>query len=706
MRKRILSLISKSHPTYQQIVDTFCGVEEREIQIELSELEKDGFIDKLKDAYYLTSDLNMVPATITSIKERFAFASVGEDEDVYISINNLKTAFLDDRVLLKCISDPWMEKQEYEVVKVTRRNRLELVGEVKIYGGVKTLFVEKIARPQYLFLIKEKKLVVQRNQIIKVAITKITAQSAVVEPIEIIGNKMDIGVDVTKIILSNNAPIEFNEDVKKQVKKIPEEVRDFECEGRKDFTDNLIVTIDGDDAKDFDDAVEVRKEGDLYHVGVHIADVAHYVKEGTPIDIEALNRATSLYVQDRVVPMLPFELSNGICSLNPNVKRLVTSCLFTVNKHGKIVSSWIGKGVICSKHRLTYNQVNKFLNEEMKQKESYTELEQMIIDLAKVSEIIRKKRRKMGGLELESTELKFELDDNGIPHSVNKRKQDVGENLIEDLMITANEVVASTIEKMKLPMIYRCHGKPKAKKMESFGQLSYYKGYTFDVDPLSCRPIEIANYLDGISDPKDKEILSSLLLRCLAKAKYANKNEKHFGLASPSYTHFTSPIRRYPDLIVHRLINKYIVKNDVNPSSDFNSKLSELAMLCSTREKRALVIERSVEALLCAKYMMNHLGDEYDATIVSMVSSGLFVEIPNGIQGFVPFDSIPGDYYVFDEVTYQAFGVRKKKTYSLGDVIHVIVCNVDVEHGQIEFSLINNKKTKKSVKVKKYGRKY
>ena len=704
MENKVLSFIEKKHPTYQLIIDTFSDVSEDIIKDTLLKLEKEGLIDKLKDAYYLTHELNMVPATISSIKERYAFASVSEDEEVYISINNLKNAFLDDRVLLKCISDPWVNKKEYEVIKVTSRNRKELVGEVKIYGGVKVLHIDNIARPQFLFLIKENKLTVSKNQVVKVIVSKISQQNAVCEPIQIIGNKMDIGMDVTRIILSNNAPIDFNEDVMKEVKKIPQEVRDFELEGRRDFMDHLIVTIDGDDAKDFDDAVEVRKEGDYYHIGVHIADVSHYVKEGSYIDKEALNRATSLYVQDRVVPMLPFELSNGICSLNPNVKRLVTSCLFTINKYGKIVSSWIGKGVIISKHRLTYKEVNKFLNEDRKEKESFTELEKMLIDLYDASQIIRKKRRKLGGLELESTELKFSIDDNGNPYDVHKRKQDVGENLIEDLMICANEVVASTIEKMKLPMIYRVHGKPKAKKIESFAQLSYYKGYTFDVDPLSCRPLEISNYLEGINDLKDKEILSSLLLRCLAKAKYYNKNEKHFGLASSSYTHFTSPIRRYPDLIVHRLINKYIVKNERFINDEFDAKLANLAMLCSTRERRSLVIERSVEALLSAKYMMNYLGSEYDATIVSMVSSGMFVELENGIQGFVPFDSIPGDYYVFDEVTYQAFGVRKKQIYSLGDVIRVIVCSVDIEHPRIEFSLLKNKK--KSVKVKKYGRKY
>ena len=692
MLDKILNYIKDTHPTYNQII-SFFGIDNEIINKNLLELEEQGLIDKIKNEYYLTSQLNLVPATIVSIKEKFAFGNVSEDEDCYIAIQNLKNAFLDDRVLLKKISNAY-EKDEYEVIKVTKRARKELVGEVKLYGSSKILLVDKIAQPSFLFLLNEGKFSVHNGQIVRAKIKKITSQSAVLDVIEILGDKTDVGMDVARIILFNNAPLNFPSEVIEEIKNIPSEVNKEDLVNREDYRDHLIVTIDGEDAKDFDDAVEVCKVDDIYYVGVHIADVSYYVKENSAIDKEALNRATSLYVRDRVVPMLPFELSNGICSLNPHVDRLVTSCLFSIDEQGHILTTHICKGVINSKHRLTYTYVNEFLNKTRYEKTEYNDLEKMLISLQEVSSIIRKQREKNGGLDLSSTELNFVLDQEGTPLEVKKRVQDVGEKLIEDLMIKANEVVASTIEKMDLPMIYRIHENPKAKKLETFMRISLAKGYPLSVDPLKVTPLEISKYLNNIEE-NDKKILSSLLLRCLAKAKYSIQNKKHFGLASKSYTHFTSPIRRYPDLIVHRLINKYIVNNNKTCSDEEKAHLATEAQLCSTRERRALVIERTVESLLSCKYMMNYLGNEFISTIVSMSNAGLFVEIENGIQGLIPFESIYGDYFIFDEETYRAYGVRKGKEFHLGDEVKVICTNVDLQKYQITFALLNKMKMNK-----------
>ena len=689
MLDKILNYIKDIHPTYNQII-SFFGVDNEIINKNLLELEEQGLIDKIKNEYYLTSQLNLVPATIVSIKDKFAFGNVSEDEDCYIAIQNLKNAFLDDRVLLKKISNAY-EKDEYEVIKVTKRARKELVGEVKLYGSSKILLVDKIAQPSFLLLLNEGKFSVHNGQIVRAKIKKITSQSAVLDVIEILGDKTDVGMDVARIILFNNAPLNFPSEVIEEIKNIPSEVNKEDLVNREDYRDHLIVTIDGEDAKDFDDAVEVCKVDDIYYVGVHIADVSYYVKENSAIDKEALNRATSLYVRDRVVPMLPFELSNGICSLNPHVDRLVTSCLFSIDEQGHILTTHICKGVINSKHRLTYTYVNEFLNKTRYEKTEYNDLEKMLISLQEVSSIIRKQREKNGGLDLSSTELNFVLDQEGTPLEVKKRVQDVGEKLIEDLMIKANEVVASTIEKMDLPMIYRIHENPKAKKLETFMRISLAKGYPLSVDPLKVTPLEISKYLNNIEE-NDKKILSSLLLRCLAKAKYSIQNKKHFGLASKSYTHFTSPIRRYPDLIVHRLINKYIVNNNKTCSDEEKAHLATEAQLCSTRERRALVIERTVESLLSCKYMMNYLGNEFVSTIVSMSNAGLFVEIENGIQGLIPFESIYGDYFIFDEETYRAYGVRKGKEFHLGDEVKVICTNVDLQKYQITFALLNKMK--------------
>lgn len=692
MEDRVLELIKSEHFTYDEII-SFFGLEKSVINSVLFSLEKKGLIDKVKDRYYLTSELNLIPARIVSIKEKFAFASVSEDEDVYIAIQNLKNAFLDDTVLIRKISNHY-EKEEFEVVKITCRARETVVGQVKFIKGSKILIVDRLAPSGYLFLIEDSDLVVTNGQVVEARFKKISSKSAVVEVVKIIGDINDIGVDVSRIILFNNAPLYFPKEVIEEVKRIPSEVSENEKVGREDFTDHLIVTIDGEDAKDFDDAVEVIKVDDIYYVGVHIADVSHYVKENSYLDKEALNRATSLYVQDRVVPMIPFELSNGICSLNPNVERLVTSCLFAINDKGKILSSEICKSVIKSKYRLTYSYVNKFLKEERFSKAKYTPLEKMLIELQEVSDLIRKKRKKKGSLELTSTELEFSLDEEGTPYKISKRHQDVAERLIEDLMIKANEIVASSIEKMELPMVYRIHEKPKAKKLESYQNISLSKGYPFAIDVLDCTPLDISNYLKSINE-SDRKVLSSLLLRCLAKAKYSIQNKKHFGLASDSYTHFTSPIRRYPDLMVHRLIEKYIVNNKKVFSSEDKALLDMKCQLCSNRERRSLVIERAVEALLCSKYMANHLGEEYSAVIVSMTTQGMFVEIENGIQGFVSFESISGDYYIFDEVSYRSYGVRKGREFLLGDNVRVICSNVDLTKNQITFALISKLKINK-----------
>ena len=618
MEDKIKKYILKKHPSYFQLLEYF-EIDEEELQQLIFELESNGVILKVKDKYFLTTELGYVPATIASIKEKYAFATISEDNDVYIDILNLSNAFIGDTVLLKRISDINDYKEEYAVVKVLKRAFKEVVGEVNFKGKDKVLLLDnKIVAGHFNFYLNDKDLKVSKNQIVKAVISKYGSKDIFVKVVEVLGNKFDLGMDVARIILSNGAPLTFPEEVLEQVKKIPEKVLSKDKIDRENFTDHLIVTIDGDDAKDFDDAVEVVKVDDIYYVGVHIADVSYYVKEDSPLDKEALNRATSLYVQDRVVPMLPFELSNGICSLNPNVERLATSCLFSIDKKGKILTRYVCKSVIKSKHRLTYNYVNKFLNEERHLKNEYNELEKLLINLDEVSSIIRKKRNKRGNIELNSTELSFGFDNGGEVVSVTKRVQDVGEKLIEDLMITANEIVASMIEEMKLPMIYRIHEHPKAKKLESLIHLSLSKGYPINIDILNCKPKNIQEYLSTINDEIDKEVISSFTLRCLAKAKYSLENKKHFGLASSCYTHFTSPIRRYPDLIVHRLVEKYLIKKNVSYSKEFVASLALKAQLSSLRERRALSISRTVEGLLSAKYMKRHLGDEYDAKIVSI----------------------------------------------------------------------------------------
>lgn len=701
----IVEFIKENHPTYSQLREHFASSSKESFDYFLNTLSEQGTILKIKANYYLSKELNLIPATITSIKPKFAFATISEDEDGYISLKNLKKAFLNDRVLLKLISLP-RQKKEYEVMYITKRSNQTVVGEVDIIGNKTYLIVDKIAPKNFLFMVTKGGENLQKGTIAQGKIIDVKYSYAEVEIIKDLGNKLDIGMDITRIILSNGAPLYFPSEVMDQVANIPNHVLEEEKVSRVDFTDRMIVTIDGDDAKDFDDAVEAHFFQDHYEVGVHIADVAHYVSHGSPLDVEALNRATSLYVQDRVVPMLPFQLSNGICSLNPHEERLVTSCLFKVGLDGRVYDTKICKGVIKSYARLTYNYVNNFLNVERKIKEetdSFTPLEKMLIDLYDVSALIRKKRRQAGSLELESVELKFKINSQGEPYDVEKRKQDVGELLIEDLMIKANEIVASTIEKMKLPMVFRIHEKPHAKRLEAFKKISEAKGYPCHIDSLNCIPRDVARYLNTIDNVDDKEILSSLLLRCLAKAKYSIQNKKHFGLASTSYTHFTSPIRRYPDLIVHRLIDRYIISNDVEYNADFKTMLSLRAELSSSRERRALNIERSTDSLLSCKLMKPYIGEEYQGKVVSMVDKGLFIQLENGIEGMLPFENIKGDYFIFNEDMMIAKGKQKGNVYHLGDKVDVILEDVDIQKSQITFKLKQENNRKERSRYIYYG---
>ena len=410
---------------------------------------------------------------------------------------------------------------------------------------------------------------------------------------------------------------------------------------------------------------------------------------------------------DRVVPMLPFELSNGICSLNPHVDRLTTSCIFKMDPYGNILSSRITKGVIKSKARLTYTYVNEVLQKKNKLRFG-EEVDKLIYLLNEVSTKLRKKRKARGALDLESTEIKFICDSNGEPIGVEKRVQQDGEKLIEDLMIAANEIVSETIESMGLSFIYRIHEKPKSKKMENFMKMSEHLGYKCNFSSLKVSPKELQKLMENVEDESQKKIMSMMMLRSLAKARYFSQNLGHFGLASSSYTHFTSPIRRYPDLLVHRLLDLYLVEGKVENNKILKEEIDYIAENSSIKERNAITIEREVEDLVSAKYMAKKIGNQYKGFINGMISSGFFVELDNGIDGFVEFDDISDDYYVYDETYMSAFGVRKGKEFSLGDEVEVIVNKVSIEESRITFSLISNQKTNKIVvhkKTKKGGKK-
>ena len=495
----------------------------------------------------------------------------------------------------------------------------------------------------------------------------------------------EVGGDISSILAMNDAPLSFPESAMDEAKKMPQEVSPEERIGREDFRDHLVVTIDGDDAHDFDDAVEGKKVLNGYEVTVHIADVTHYLKKNHPLDDEAYLRGTSIYVADRVVPMLPFELSNGICSLNPNVDRLTLSVTMQVDGMGHVFSTRIQEGVIRSKARLTYKEVNGFLRGE--DKEWPDELKEMLSVLSECAKKVRKRRTMQGAMELESTELKFRLDEKGTPVEVLKCEQGESEKMIEDLMILANCAVARELKRNKIPVLYRIHEFPPQAKIEVLRdylkKMSLIASFPRTQDITGAR---LNDFLSSISDKEMRKSVSTMILRSMAKARYSPEEEGHFGLAEMDYCHFTSPIRRYPDDIIHRLVKDYLIGGKKVDSESFVSKLEEEGAHLSRMEIRADEIEREVDDLESAKYMANHIGELFHGRVSGFIKRGMFIELDNGIEGFLSFHCMHGDNFRYDEKSFRAFGKRTEISFALGTPIDVTMMAARPEEGQIDFA--------------------
>ena len=701
IKENILKLLKK-HSLSEKLLFEFFS-DSNEVKNAIEELKEEGLIVQVRKEYHTAESLNLKKGRIVAIKNDYSFASIeGSDKDAFIYNENLNGAFLGDEVYIRGGLTKYYDYEEV-VFSIIKRARTKVVGQIKQYHNEWILDVKDIAPKEMTFVINPTSINLLKGSIAIASIEKQNRNVTYVDIIKILGDKKEPGIDVEQIIYKHNADIEFPDKVKEEVSLIPQELTEEDCIGYEDFRDRVIVTIDGSDAKDFDDAVEVKKVDDGFEIGVHIADVSHYVKVGSSLDDEAQNRGTSIYVADRVVPMLPFELSNGICSLNPHVDRLVQSCLFKMDFSGNIISSRITHGVMNSKARLTYSFVNKILKGEEVESTYSKEVLDMIPLLEEAAVILRNKRTVKGALDLETTEIKFVIDENGQPIDVIKRIQGRGEKLIEDLMITANEIVSETIEKMNLPFIYRIHEQPQSKKMETFMGLSNHLGYKTNFSSLTVTSKELSSHMKKIDDEKIKSTLSMMLLRCLAKARYLNENKKHYGLASDSYTHFTSPIRRYPDLLVHRLIDKYLIDKNYDNLDILEKEIAFIAENSSFKERRAMTIEREVQDLEACKFMSNKLGNRYKGFINGMTKNGMFVELDIGIDGFIDFEYIDNDLYIFDERDMTVIGKWSKRVFSLGDKVEVEVVSVDVNTRHISLQLVKdgNRSFEKRTKRKK-----
>ncbi|OJG92560.1 ribonuclease R [Enterococcus silesiacus] len=507
---------------------------------------------------------------------------------------------------------------------------------------------------------------------------------------KVVGHKNDPGMDILSIVVAHGIPTSFPDEVIAEADKVPDAISEMDIKGRRDLRDQLIVTIDGEDAKDLDDAVTVRKlDNGHYFLGVHIADVSYYVTESSELDQEAYERGTSVYLTDRVVPMIPQRLSNGICSLNPNVPRLTMSCEMEITPEGHVVKHDIFQSVIQTTERMTYTAVNEILEEEKPETMTrYKKLLPMFKEMGELHHILEHMRENRGAISFEDREAKVLVDANGHPHDILLRTRGVGERLIESFMLAANETVAKHFNDLKLPFIYRIHEQPKEEKMQRFFDFAAVLGILVKGTKADITPKDLQKVLEQVVDKPEEAVINTMLLRSMQQARYSEDNYGHYGLAAEYYTHFTSPIRRYPDLIVHRLIRSYEGNVSEKLKEKWEQDLPDIADHSSRMERRAVETEREVDSMKKAEFMADKIGEEYDGVISSVTRFGLFVELPNTIEGLIHVNNLKQDYFHFIENHMALVGERTGMTLKIGQKVKVRVDKADPETREIDFEFL------------------
>jgi len=663
----------------------------------LEEMEKDGqIIITKKKRYAVPERMNLVVGRLQGNQKGFGFVIPDIDwiGDVFIPASDLNGAMNDDRVIARITKTSDNRRAEGEIIRILHRANKEIVG---IYESSKNFgFVvpddKKINFD--IYIPKSEANGAQDNYKVVVEITRWPESRRNPEGrvIEVLGHKDDVGTDILSIIRKYKLPEEFPKKVLKEADNIPQTVSDEEIERRLDLRDMNIVTIDGEDAKDLDDAVSVeRLDNGNYKLGVHIADVTHYVKEGSNLDKEAFKRATSVYLVDRVIPMLPKSLSNGICSLNPQVERLTLSCFMEINKNGKVVNHEIRETVIKTKERMTYTDVSDIL--ENNDPELIKKYEYLVKDfklMEELAKVLNKRKDRRGSIDFDFPEAKIILNDNGEPIDIKKRERRIANRIIEEFMIVCNETIAEHMFWQNIPFVYRIHEVPSIEKIENFNKFIHNFGYHLKGVTEEIHPKALQDLLRKIEGKKEEHIISTIMLRSLRQARYSPENLGHFGLASEYYCHFTSPIRRYPDLQIHRIIKEMLHgKLDSRRISSLKGIVANSSERSSERERIAVEAERDTYDLKKAEYMSQHIDEEFTGIISSVVSFGMFVELENTIEGLVRISTLVDDYYIFDADNYLFRGERTKKTYRIGDEVRIKVAKVDIAQHEIDFVLVN-----------------
>ncbi len=659
---------------------------------------------------YMKSNGKVLTGTFISHAKGFGFVEIeGSDEDLFIPEDKVHGAFHRDTVQVSLLSQSSDKnsgkRKEAQVVKILARGINQVVGTYEQSKSNFGFVVPDITKlPQDIFVSKERSKGAVTGHKVVVEITDYGSdyKSPEGKVVEILGHINDPGVDIMSIVRGYELPVEFGEKVLNQVERVSQEVSEADRVGRRDLRDLVMVTIDGEDAKDLDDAVSVSFQDGQYQLGVHIADVTNYVQENSALDREALKRGTSVYLVDRVIPMLPHALSNGICSLNEGVDRLALSCLMTVDKDGEITDYEICESVINVNKRMSYTAVKQILEDKtiVEREESFRQYQEFLLmfqQMESLASVLRQKRRKRGSIDFDFPEAKILLDKDGHPREIKPYERNVATMIIEDFMLAANETIAQHFYWMEMPFVYRVHDVPDAEKIQKLSTFINNFGYYMKsigrakskVSDQEIHPKEIQKLLDRIAGTPEEAMISRLTLRSMKQAKYSTESTGHFGLACQYYCHFTSPIRRYPDLQIHRIIKEQLRgRMKEEKKNHYRSILPEICKHSSETERRADEAERETEKLKKAEYMEERVGQTFDGVISGITSWGVYVELPNTVEGLVHVSRLPGDYFYYKESTYEMVGEATGKTYKLGMPVKIRVIGTDRITRTVDFDLV------------------
>lgn len=696
MEEKILEILNDVYEAKTLIeINDMLGLttaeELKELQDTLEKMSGKYIVYKTKKERYilLKNCTNLKIGRLALNKKGFGFVILDKEEDLYVPEEDLNGATHDDTVLAEITRNGI--KREGRIVRILNRNLNDLVGEIiKLDNGSFGLKLDDTKKDLEIIIDRESaKDCVEGHKVVVKILKELGKKKYLAAVKTIIGHKDDPKVDILSIAYKYSFDPDFGSEVEKELDNIPNEVLEKDLIGRRDLTNEIIFTIDGSHTKDIDDAISYEKVGDLHRLGVHIADVSNYVKENTALGDAAYERGTSAYLADTVIPMLPHKLSNGICSLNEGVVRLTMSCVMDINNQGKVVNYDIFPSYIKSSKKMTYECVNQILMNNVIP-DGYEPFADKLKQMNDLAHILQKEITNRGYINFDLDEAEIVQDENGVAIDVVKSERYDGEKLIESFMIVANETVAAHIYNMDLPFVYRVHGTPNSEKIDDFVNLVKLMGYQIKTKAVDLSPKSMQKLLTELGDIPEFEILSSMLLRSMKKAEYSSENIGHFGLASKAYTHFTSPIRRFPDLTVHRLLKKYLVEKDMSMQTIryLENNLVELCEHSSEREVASINAERDVLDMKMAEYMESHIGEIYDGIISSVTNFGMFVELPNLVEGLVPIKSIKGDYYNYIPELLSLVGKSTKKTYRIGDKVKVKCVAASKITAMIDFELV------------------